>query len=94
MGRLDDGNNEFAYEALHLADCFGPNNEADSGMIRWYPYIAQQLIRYSEKNVAALQKRPFCCGIMIGLTSACRLSIKRLRSRRISIKSSFLPVTY
>ena len=56
MGRLDDGNNEFAYEALHLADCFGPNNEADSGMIRWYPYSAQQLIRYSEKNVAALQK--------------------------------------
>lgn len=59
MGRLDDGNNEFAYEALHLADCFGPNNEADSGMIRWYPYIAQQLIRYSEKNVAALQKAAF-----------------------------------
>lgn len=58
-GRLEDGSNDFAYEALHLADYFGPNAESDPGMVRWYPYIAQQLIIYGRNNVAALQKAAF-----------------------------------
>lgn len=58
-GCLEGGSNDFAYEALHLADCFGPNVEEDPGMVRWYPYIALKLITYGKGNIAALQKAAF-----------------------------------
>lgn len=58
-GCLKEGANDFAHEALHLADCFGPNVEEDPGMVRWYPYIAKALITNGGENVAALQKAAF-----------------------------------
>lgn len=58
-GRLEGASNDFAYEALHLADCFGPNSEGEPGMTRWYPFIAQALITRGRKNIAALQKAAF-----------------------------------
>lgn len=58
-GRLNEGNNEFAYEALHLADCFGPNAEGETVAAWWHPYIAQNLVRHGSENVAALQKAAF-----------------------------------